>query len=209
MPEQRERHTNSVSGNHQQVTDLNQQEEPVDPIVGVPIASGYSTCGHFSKLFFFDINDHIGARSAGQQRPRAVTIAPFEPSNRETVTRNLSQQENQLLLQGYRQAILRIVPDTLVGLSYLVNQLDRTAIIETLYGAKVLMDRHEVETKGVSDIDAAQCASHVCHGATFGRPTRVPREKPCSRNLHSRSRFEKRAAVLFAGTNSQAARRTE
>jgi hypothetical protein len=66
--------------------------------------------------------------------------------DRETVTRILSQQENQLLLQGYRQAVLRIVPDALIGLSHLVNQGDRTAIIEVLYGARVLMDRHEVET---------------------------------------------------------------
>jgi hypothetical protein len=64
--------------------------------------------------------------------------------DRETVTRILSQQENQLLLQGYRQAVLRIVPDALVGLSHLVNQLDRTAIIEVLYGTRVLIDRHEV-----------------------------------------------------------------
>jgi hypothetical protein len=63
----------------------------------------------------------------------------------ETVTRIISQQENQILLQGYRQTVLRIVPDALVGLSHLVNQLDRTAIIETLYGAKVLIDRHEVD----------------------------------------------------------------
>jgi hypothetical protein len=65
--------------------------------------------------------------------------------DRETVTRILSQQENQLLLQGYRQAVLRIVPNALIGLSHLVNQLDRTAIIETLYGAKVLIQRQEVE----------------------------------------------------------------
>jgi transposase-like protein len=66
--------------------------------------------------------------------------------DRETVTRILSQQENQLLLQGFRQAVLRIVPNALVGLSHLVNQLDRTAIIEVLYGARVLIDRHEVAT---------------------------------------------------------------
>ena len=35
--------------------------------------------------------------------------------DRETVTRILSQQENQLLLQGYRQAVLRIVPNALIG----------------------------------------------------------------------------------------------
>lgn len=48
--------------------------------------------------------------------------------DRETVTCILSQQENQLLLQEYRQAVLRIVPNALIGLSHFVNQLDRTDI---------------------------------------------------------------------------------
>ena len=63
--------------------------------------------------------------------------------DRETVTRILSQEEHQHLVQGYRQAVLRIVPDALVGLFHLVKQGDRTAIIEVLYGARVLIDRHE------------------------------------------------------------------
>ncbi len=65
--------------------------------------------------------------------------------DRETVTRILSQQENQLLVQGYRAAVLKIVPDALIGLSELVKRLDRQAIIETLYGSRVLVHRQEVE----------------------------------------------------------------
>jgi len=87
--------------------------------------------------------------------------------DRETVTRILSQQENQLLLQGYRQAVLRIVPNALVGLSHLVNQLDRTAIIETLYGAKVLIDRHEVEA--VEEPRRTYASTRVIFFGKFGR----------------------------------------
>ena len=64
--------------------------------------------------------------------------------DRETVTRILSQQENQLLVQCYREAVLKIVPAALVGLFELVKRLDRTAIIEVLYGTGVLIDRHGV-----------------------------------------------------------------
>lgn len=65
--------------------------------------------------------------------------------DRETVTRILSQQENQLLLQGYRQAVLRIVPRALIGASELVDRLDRQMITDVLRGSRVLVDRHEVE----------------------------------------------------------------
>jgi hypothetical protein len=57
--------------------------------------------------------------------------------DRETVTRILSQQENQLLVQRYRAAVLKIVPDALVGLYELVKRLDRQAIVEVLYGTGV------------------------------------------------------------------------
>jgi hypothetical protein len=66
--------------------------------------------------------------------------------DRETVTRILSQQENQLLLQGYRQAVLRIVPRALIGASELVDRLDRQMITDVLRGARVFIDRHEVAT---------------------------------------------------------------
>ena len=66
--------------------------------------------------------------------------------DRETVTRILSQEENQLLLQGYRQAVLRIVPRALIGASELVDRLDRQMITDVLRGARVFIDRHEVAT---------------------------------------------------------------
>jgi hypothetical protein len=65
--------------------------------------------------------------------------------DRETVTRILSQEENQILLQGYRQALLRIVPRALIGASELVDRLDRQMITDVLRGARVFIDRHEVE----------------------------------------------------------------
>ncbi len=63
--------------------------------------------------------------------------------DRETVTRILSQQENQLLVQRYRDAVLKIVPDALVELCELVKRLDRQAILATLYGSGVLLRGHE------------------------------------------------------------------
>ena len=41
--------------------------------------------------------------------------------DRETVIRVLSQEENQLLVQGYRDAVLKIVPNALIGASELVK----------------------------------------------------------------------------------------
>jgi hypothetical protein len=64
--------------------------------------------------------------------------------NRETVVRILSQEENELLVQGYRDAVMRIVPDALVGASELVDRLDRQMIADVLKGSRVLIDRHEV-----------------------------------------------------------------
>ena len=66
--------------------------------------------------------------------------------NRETVSRILSQEQNQLLIQKYRQTIIEgIVPNALIGLAKLVNKEDRQAIIETLYGSRILIQRSEVE----------------------------------------------------------------
>jgi hypothetical protein len=83
----------------------------------------------------------VGLTLTGKRRRE---IARELGLDRETVTRILSQEENQQLVQGYREAVLKIVPDALVQLSNLVDHGDRTAVIETLYGAKVLIDRHEV-----------------------------------------------------------------
>ena len=66
--------------------------------------------------------------------------------DRETVVRILSQPETELLVQGYREAVLRIVPNALVGASELVKRLDRQMITDVLRGARVFIDRHEVAT---------------------------------------------------------------
>ena len=66
--------------------------------------------------------------------------------DRETVTRILSQEETRLLIQGYRDAVLRIVPRALIGASELVDRLDRQMITDVLRGARVFIDRHEVAT---------------------------------------------------------------
>jgi len=65
--------------------------------------------------------------------------------DRETVTRILSQQENQLLLQVYRDAVLKIVPDALITAHHLVKMGDRQMATDILYGSRTLIQRHEVE----------------------------------------------------------------
>jgi len=73
-------------------------------------------------------------------------IAREEGISRGTVYRIRSQSENAMLLQSFREMILDIVPNAIKGLAKLVKERDRQAIIETLYGARVLIDRHEVAT---------------------------------------------------------------
>jgi len=72
-------------------------------------------------------------------------IAKEEGISRGTVYRIRSQSENAMLLQSFREMILDIVPDAIKGLAKLVKERDRQAIIETLKGSRVLIDRHEVE----------------------------------------------------------------
>ncbi len=66
--------------------------------------------------------------------------------DRETVTRILSQEENEILVQGYRDAVLKIAPDALVGAAELVHRLNPKIIGDVLRGSRVFMDRHEVAT---------------------------------------------------------------
>jgi hypothetical protein len=65
--------------------------------------------------------------------------------DRETVHRIISQEETQLLVQGYRSAVLKIVPEALITVYESVRRMDRQAAIDVLRGARVLLDRHEVE----------------------------------------------------------------
>jgi len=73
-------------------------------------------------------------------------IAAQESISKDTVMRILSNEEASLLIRGYRDTILQeYVPLAMNSLKKLLKQEDRQATIETLYGAKVLIDRHEVE----------------------------------------------------------------
>jgi hypothetical protein len=65
--------------------------------------------------------------------------------DRETVSRILSQEETKLLVHGYRDAMLRMVPDALIGAYELVKRLHPQTTANVLYGTRVLIDRHEVE----------------------------------------------------------------
>ena len=65
--------------------------------------------------------------------------------NRETVRRIISRQESSILLQGYREAVMKIIPHALIGAYELVKRLDRQMITDILYGARVLIGRRETE----------------------------------------------------------------
>ena len=65
--------------------------------------------------------------------------------DRETVPRILSQPEVELLVQSYRDVVLKIVPDALIGAYELVQRLNPKTITDVLKGARVLIDRHQVE----------------------------------------------------------------
>jgi hypothetical protein len=67
----------------------------------------------------------------------------------------------------------------------------------------------EAKTKGARDVDATQCAGHVCHGPSIGPGTWLPLEEPCSWSPDSRNGLEKRASVLLAGANPLAAGRAD
>lgn len=84
----------------------------------------------------------VGMYLSGQNYSRISEKLGLNP---ETVVRILSQEENELLLQGYRQALTRIVPDALVHASDLVDRGDRQMVTDVLRGARVMVDRHQVE----------------------------------------------------------------
>lgn len=65
--------------------------------------------------------------------------------DRETVSRIITQEESSELVQGFRQAVLRIVPDALIAAHELVKRLDQRMVAEILYGSRTLIQRHEIE----------------------------------------------------------------
>jgi transposase-like protein len=64
--------------------------------------------------------------------------------DRETVSRILGQEEAELLVHGYREALLKIVPNALIAASELVQRLNPKIVTDVLRGARVMVDRHEV-----------------------------------------------------------------
>ena len=76
---------------------------------------------------------------------RKQHIAKMIGIDRETVHRIISQQENQILLSGYRDAVMKMVPNALVQAYELVERGDRQMVTDVLYGARVLIDRRETE----------------------------------------------------------------
>lgn len=85
----------------------------------------------------------------GSSKKRLHTPQPKQARelelDRETVSRILSQEQTRLLVRGYRYAVLRIVPQALIGAYELVRRLHPQTINNVLYGARVLIDRTEVE----------------------------------------------------------------
>ncbi len=76
-----------------------------------------------------------------KQRQIARTIG----IDRESVTRIISQQENQILLSGYREAVMKIVPAALIQAYELVSRGDRQMVTDVLYGSRVFVQRQEIE----------------------------------------------------------------
>lgn len=79
------------------------------------------------------------------QNNKKLTIARELGLDRETVARIISQQENETLLQRYRDVVMKMVPDALIGAHHLVKQVDRQMITDILYGSRTLIQRHEVQ----------------------------------------------------------------
>ena len=59
--------------------------------------------------------------------------------------RILSQEEHEGLLQGYRAVVMTdLVPLAVKAVRHHLKKKDRQAGIETLYGAKVLLQQHDI-----------------------------------------------------------------
>lgn len=73
-------------------------------------------------------------------------IAKVENLSKNTVSRVLSQDETNELINGYRSVILQeSVPLALKGLEELLKKADRHAVIQTLYGMGILSRGGEIK----------------------------------------------------------------
>jgi len=94
-------------------------------------------------------------------------IAAAEKISKNTVTRIMGHQETQMLIDSFRAAILGLVPDAIKVLGKLIREKeDRQAVLETLYGARVLIQRHEVEKveEPVRTYDLTRAEFFIQHG---------------------------------------------
>jgi len=106
----------------------------------------------------------IMARHLAGQSDRE--IAKDEGVHRGTVSRIRNSTENAMLLQDFRNKVMDIVPKALKALAYHVGKKNLQATIETLYGARVLIQRHEVEKveEPVRTYDLTRAEFFVQHG---------------------------------------------
>ncbi len=106
----------------------------------------------------------IMARHIAGQSDRE--IAEKEGIHRGTVSRIRNSTENAMLLQEFRNKVLDIVPKALKALAYHVGKKNLQATIETLYGARVLIQRHEVEKveEPVRSYDYTKAEFFAVHG---------------------------------------------
>src|SRR5690242_21761489 len=96
----------------------------------------------------------IKARRLAGQKLRE--IAEAEGSSTQTIHRIVTQDEHKMLTQSYRDIIAtEILPEAVKSLAKLIKEADRTAVIETLYGMKVFVQRNEIETVQAPERDYA------------------------------------------------------
>jgi hypothetical protein len=88
--------------------------------------------------------------------------------DRETVVRIVTQEEVHAMVEGFREAVLKMVPNALVALARLIDIGDRTAVIECLYGARVLIDRHEIAPEAEEPVRTYD-STRVLFFGKFGR----------------------------------------
>jgi len=86
-----------------------------------------------------------------------------------------------MLLQEFRNKVLDIVPKALKALAYHVGKKNLQATIETLYGARVLIQRHEVEKveEPVRTFDYTKAEFFAVHGRLPLRPSWKSLRKLC------------------------------
>lgn len=95
-------------------------------------------------------------------------IAAAEGVCLNTVVRILSQQEASALIREYQSTIIeRILRKAIKGLEELVEEKDRAAIIQVLYGTRTLLQRHDVAAntpEGPRDYSYSMAEFYIRHG---------------------------------------------